>query len=109
MARSDPVTFPRWRRLVIHLRGHALLFDQKPTPRYNEPAGIGLLFIVVVLEVVRLGVLRWFYPAVPLLILVPLLLGFTLLLVRFVAGVRVSQIGFHPRQRWAEHPEQHFF
>lgn len=102
------MNFARWRRLLIHLRGHVLLFDQKPAPRYNSPGGIGLLFVVAVVEVVRLGVVKWFYPAVPLLILVPLLLAFALLLVRFVAGLRLSQIGFHPWQEWTATEKSYF-
>jgi CAAX amino terminal protease family. len=108
MARSDSVTSPRWRRLLIHLRGHVLLFDQRPASRYRASAGITLLFVVVVIEVLRLGVVRWFYPVVPLLILVPLLLGCALLLVRFVAGVRLSQIGFHPWQQWTGTEKSYF-
>ena len=108
MVTPDSPALPRSRGLLVHLRGHVLLFDQKPASQHEASAGIRLLFIVVVLEAVRLGVTRWFYPMVPLLVLVPLLLGGALLSVRFVAGLRLSQIGLHPWHKWTATEKSYF-
>src|SRR3977135_3890321 len=100
MAESDSPAAAPPEGLLLHLQGHVLLFDQKPAPPYEASAGLRLLFVAVVLEATRLGVVRWFYPKVPLLILLPLLLGCALLAVRFGAGLRLSQIGFKPWRQW---------
>jgi len=100
MAESDSPASSPPEGLIVHLQGHVLLFDQKPAPPYEASAGLRLLFVAVVLEAARLGVVRWFYPKVPLLILLPLLLGCALLAVRFGAGLRLSQIGFKPWRQW---------
>ena len=102
------MTLARSRGLLVHLRGHVLLFDHKPASQYEVSAGTRLLFLVVVLEAVRLGVVKWFYPTVPLLILVPLFLACALLAVRFGAGLRLSQIGFHPWQKWTATEKSYF-
>jgi membrane protease YdiL (CAAX protease family) len=108
MVTPDLPARPRLRGLLVHLQGHVLLFGQKPAPQYEVSAGIRLLFIVVVLEAVRLGAVRWLYPMVPLLILLLLLLGIALLSVRFVAGVRLSQIGLYSWRHWTA-PEKSYF
>lgn len=90
------------------MRGHVLLFDRNPAPRYDASTGIRLLFIVVVLEAVRLGMVRWFYPMVPLLILVLLFLGCALLAARFGAGLRLSQIGLYPWHKWTATEKSYF-
>jgi membrane protease YdiL (CAAX protease family) len=84
-----------------HLRGHVLLFDHKHAPRYDASAGLRLLWIAVVVEMVRLGILKWFYPAVPLLVLIPIFLGVALLAIPIVARVRFSQLGFRPWRQWS--------
>ena len=64
--------------------------------------------IAVVVEAFRLVFVRWFYAALPLLILVLLLLASTLLLVRFAARLKLSQIGLYPWREW--HPvEKSYF
>jgi membrane protease YdiL (CAAX protease family) len=100
MVEPDSPNSPKPEGLIVHLPGHVLLFDQKPAPQYEAAAGRRLLFAAVVPEAARLGVVRWFYPKVPLLILLPLLLGCALLAVRFGAGLRLSQIGFKPWRQW---------
>ena len=107
MTTSDSGTLSR-SRLLVHLRGHALLFDKKPASPHEASAGTRLLCIVVALEAVRLGVVKWFYPMVPLLIIVPLLLGCALLSVRFGAGLRLSQIGLHPWHKWTATEKSYF-
>jgi membrane protease YdiL (CAAX protease family) len=108
MITPDSPALSRSRGLLVHLRGHVLLFDQRPAPQYDVSAGTRPLFIVVVLEAVRLGVVRWFYPTVPLLILLPLFLGCALLSVRFGAGLRLSQIGLHPWHEWTATEKSYF-
>src|SRR2546423_25185 len=100
MVEPDSSAPPKPEGLIVHLQGHVLLFDTKPAPQYEAAAGLRLLVVAVVLEAVRLGVVRWFYPKVPLLILLPLLLGCALLAVRFGAGLRLSQIRFKPWRQW---------
>ena len=75
MLTPDSPALPRSRGLLVHLQGHILLFDQKPASHHDSSAGTRLLFIVVVLEAVRLGAVKWSYGRVPLLIFVPLLFG----------------------------------
>jgi membrane protease YdiL (CAAX protease family) len=67
------------------------------------------LFVAVVLEAIRIGIVRWFYPKVPLLVLVPLLLACALLAVRFGAGVRLWQIGLKPWHQWSATEKSYFF
>ena len=108
MVEPDSLAPPKPRGVLVHLRGHVLLFDGKPAPQYEASAGLRLLFIAIVLEAVRLGLVRWFYPKVPLLVLVPLFLGCALLAVRFGAGLRLSQIGFKPWHRWSATEKSYF-
>ena len=108
MASPDSPARSRLRGLLVHLQGHVLLFGPKPALQYEASAGIRLLFIVVVIEAVRLGAVSWLYPTVPLLILVPFLLGLALLSVRFVAGVRLSQIGLYPWRQWTAQEKSYF-
>ena len=98
MARSDAST-PR-RGLSVHWRGHFLLFDKKSAPVYDASAGVRLLLIAVAVEALRLVVVRWFHAALPLLILVLVLLACALLLVRFAARLKLSQIGLYPWREW---------
>jgi membrane protease YdiL (CAAX protease family) len=64
--------------------------------------------VAVALEAFRLGLLRWFYPAVPLLVLVPLLLALALLSVPLLARLKLSQIGFHPWREWTATEKSYF-
>jgi membrane protease YdiL (CAAX protease family) len=91
-----------------HLRGHVLLFDPKPAPRYDASAGLRLLMTVVVLEAVRLGFLKWFYPAVPLLVLIPVFCGMALLAIPLVARVRFSHLGFRSWREWTLTEKSYF-
>lgn len=94
--------------MFVHLQGHLLLFGKKFSPSWNASAGFRLLLIVVILEAVRIGAIKWLYPTVPLLVLVPLLLVCALLLVRYLAGLNLAQIGFHSWQKWTL-PEKSYF
>jgi membrane protease YdiL (CAAX protease family) len=64
--------------------------------------------VAVTLEALRLGLIRLLYPAVPLLILVPLLVAVALLSLRYLAGVRLSQIGFRPWRDWSPAEKSYF-
>ena len=104
---NSPVLSPS-RRLLTHVRGHVLFFDQIPASQYEPPRGTRLLLIVLVLETVRLGVVKWFYPTLPLLILVLLFLACALLAVHFVAGLEFSQIGLRPWHKWTATEKSYF-
>ena len=108
MSTADSPDRPKAERLLVHFRGHILLFDKEPRIDYGGRAGIRLLVLAVALEVIRLGMVRWFYPALPLLLLVPLLLALALLSVRFLAGLRLSQIGFRPWREWTVTEKSYF-
>ena len=89
MAKSE-TSVPRKRGgLSVHVRGHFLLFDKRSARLYDTSTGVRLLLIAVVVEALRLVVVRWLHPALPLLILVVFLLAFALLLVRFAAPTEV--------------------
>ena len=106
MARSD-ASAPR-SGVSVHWRGHFLLFEKRSEPRYDGSIGARLLLIAVVVEAFRLVVVRWLHAALPLLILVLLLLACALLLVRFAARLKLSQIGLYPWREW--HPvEKSYF
>lgn len=83
-----------------HLRGHLLLFDRRPAPQHTPNAGVRLLLAAAFVEVVRLAVVRWLDPGIPLWLLLAALLGLGLLVVPGIAGVKLSQLGFRPWRDW---------
>jgi len=95
-----------------HWKGHLLLFDATPTPTSDAPAGLRLLLIFVALEGVlgpRLSMLHWLgLPLPPSWLRIPILLGLTLLAVRFVAGLKLIQIGFRPWREWSGTEKSYF-
>jgi membrane protease YdiL (CAAX protease family) len=101
MARSEN----RW---SPHLRGHLLLFDRKTAPAHSRSTGVRLLVAAGFVEAVRLAVLRWLYPGIPLWPLLPGLLGLALLAVRGVAGVTLSQLGLRPWRDWTATEKSYF-
>ena len=104
MAKSDASVLRRW--LSVHGRGHILLFDKRSASVYDASAGTRLLLIAIGVEAVRLAAVRWLHPPLPILVL--LLLAGALLLVRFAAGLKLSQIGLYPWYEW--HPvEKSYF
>ena len=94
--------------LSLHLRGHVFLFGKRPPSAYEGSAGTRLLLAAIVLEAGRLGAVNWLYPRVPLSILIPLLLVAALLSIRFVVGLKLSQIGFHPWREWSAIEKSYF-
>jgi uncharacterized protein len=99
-------------KLSPHWRGHAFLFEKKGAPTYDASAGLRLLLIFVVLEGVigpRLSMFRWLhFPLPPVWLRVPVLLVFALLLVRFVAGLNLSQIGLYWWREWSGTEKSYF-
>src|SRR5436853_6680792 len=79
--------------LLLHLRGHVLLFDKRPAPDYNASAGMRLLGIAIGIEALRLVAIRWLRPGVLLIILVPLFLICAFFLVSFEAALRLRPVG----------------
>jgi membrane protease YdiL (CAAX protease family) len=100
MADSVSPDSPRSEGFLVHLRGHVLLFDQRSAPAYDGSVGLRLLAIAIVMEALRLAVVKGLHAAVPLVILTPLFLVGALLLVRFVAGLRFRQVGLYPWRDW---------
>ena len=93
----------RW--LTSHLKAHALIFDPAPRPSYAPAAGLRLLAVFVLLEGIigpRQALLT-FVGLAPLAmwVRVPLQLTAALLLIRFVAGVRFSEIGLYGWRHWS--------
>jgi uncharacterized protein len=100
------------RNLSVHWRGHALLFEPRCAPAYPASAGLRLLLIFLLLEGVlgpRLSLLAWLrLPAPPVWLRVPVLLAVSLLSVRYVAGLDLTQIGLRPWRRWNATEKSYF-
>jgi len=75
---------------------------------YDASTAARLLLIAVVIEAFRLVAVKWLYPALTLLILVLLLLAGALLLVRFAARLKFSQIGLYPWREWSPVEKSYF-
>ena len=108
MAKSDTSVPRKWGWLGVHARGHFLLFDKKSAPGFDASTGARLLLIAVAVEALRIVVVMWLHPALPLLILVLIPLVFSLLLVRFVAPLKLSQIGLYPWTEWTPVEKSYF-
>jgi hypothetical protein len=100
------------RKRSAHWRGHLFLFDKKTAPAYDARAGFRLLLIFLALEGVigpRLSLFKWLHlPPPPLWLRVPVLLCVALLLVRFVARVKLSQIGLYRWREWSGTERSYF-
>ncbi|MEY2521429.1 MAG: protease family protein [Verrucomicrobiota bacterium] len=108
MANSISPDSPKPEGFLVHLAGHVLIFDRKESPGYDESTGMRLLLVAIGIEALRRLAIRWLYPDVPLWILIPLFLVGALLLVRFVAGLRLSQIGLYPWREWSPVEKSYF-
>lgn len=75
---------------------------------YDPSTGVRLLLIAVAVEALRIVLVRWLHAALPLLILVLLLLVFSLLLVRFFAPLKLSQIGLYRWSEWTPTEKSYF-
>lgn len=98
--------------LAAHLKGHVLLFDQRPPSSISNTASLRLLLIFALLEWVigpRLSLLTLAgMPLPPLWLRAPLLLVLALALVRFFAGLAPSQIGLYGWSRWSTTEKSYF-
>jgi uncharacterized protein len=93
---------------LVHLRGHLLLFDPRSALAFDESAAIRLVGIAIVLEILRPVAVRSLHLGVPLMIFVLLFLICALVLVRFVAGLKLSQIGLCPWREWTPVEKSYF-
>ena len=95
----------RSRELSVHWKGHAFLFENNRAPTYDASTGLRLLLIFFALEGVigpRLSLFTWLQlPLPPVWLRIPILLAFALLLVRFIAGLKLSQIGLVRWREWS--------
>src|SRR5882672_4681317 len=107
MVKVDSTTTPR-HRWSPHLRGHLLLFDRKSEPAPTAHAGVRLLFVGALIELVRLATVRWLYPGIPAWLLLPALLGFAVLMVPGIARVSLSQFGLRPWHDWTTTERSYF-
>jgi membrane protease YdiL (CAAX protease family) len=95
----------RWKE---HLRGHLLLFEPRPWPRYSQATGLRLLAVATGLEALRLALVRGLSPLVPLWVLMPLLLGAALVSVPRVAGLALSELGLRRWREWSTTEKSYF-
>jgi CAAX protease family protein len=99
--------------LTPHLKGHALLFDRKSPAMYDSSNGLKLLAIVVLLEGV-IGPRLWLWnmthlPMPPAWLRVSVLLALAVILVRFAAKVRLTDIGLRPWKEWSTTERSYLF
>ena len=97
---------------AIHWRGHAFLFGSRRVSAYSESTGRRLLLIFLILEGVvgpRLSLFKWLHLSPPAdWIRIPILLAIALLLVRYVAGLRLSEIGLNRWSHWSAIEKSYF-
>ena len=98
--------------LNVHWRGHAFLFEKKRSPTYGATGGLRLLLIFFALEGIigpRLSLFSWIHlPLPPVWLRVPILLALALLLVRFVAGLKLYEIGLCRWREWSATEKSYF-
>lgn len=108
MEKPESSVSPKSDGFLVHLRGHVLLFDQRSAPASDASVGMRLLGVAIVMEALRVAAVKGLHSAVPLVILVPLFLVCALFLVRFVAGLKLSQIGLYPWREWTPVEKSYF-
>jgi len=98
--------------LGAYWKGHVFLFAKKGPASYSAPAGLRLLLIFVALEGVvgpRLALFGWLrIPLPPVWLRVPALLCIALLLVRFFAKLKLSEIGLCGWREWSATEKNYF-
>ena len=107
MVKTDASRTPT-RQLSPHFRGHLLRFDAAKLGSHSSVVGRRLLLAAVSLELVRLAASRWLFPAAPLWLLLPLLLGLALAAVPLLAGTKLSSIGLRPWHTWSLTEKSYF-
>jgi membrane protease YdiL (CAAX protease family) len=104
MSDGDAVREGRARRISPLIRGLLLLFDRREGPSYSASAGLRLLAIVVVLELVigpRAHILELFdLPQPQAWLRIGTLLLEALVAVRLWADVRLGEVGFLSPGKW---------
>lgn len=97
---------------LVHLRGHALLFDSKARPSHAARAGLRLIAGFLILEAVigpRFHLLDLLGIAQPASwIRVVVLLALAVVLVRFFAGLPLAAIGLVPWRDWSLAEKSYF-
>ncbi|HEV8376819.1 MAG TPA: CPBP family intramembrane glutamic endopeptidase [Candidatus Polarisedimenticolia bacterium] len=98
--------------LIPHLKGHAFLFDGRPAPAYDSSTGTRLLLIFLVLEVI-LGPRLWLVsligqPGPPYWLRVSALLVLALVLIRYFARLKLSQLGLRGWREWSTTERSYF-
>ena len=100
------------REWSAHWRGHAFQFAKRGAPTYDGSSGLRLLFIFFLLEGVigpRVSLFHWLgFPIPPVWLRVPSMLAFALLLVRYAAGLRLSDIGLYGWTKWSRTEKSYF-
>ena len=99
-------------RFLDHLKGHILQFDRTSAPEYDQAAGNRLLLIFLLLEAV-VGPRMWLLtasglPAPATWLKNSILLFAALVLVRYFAGLSLSQIGLRPWRSWSTTEKSYF-
>jgi CAAX protease family protein len=93
------------------VRGHLLLFDQREAPAYSATTGVRLLVVVGVLEIVvgpRAHLLSWLGLDLAAWVRVPLLLTASILLARYWAKAKLSDVGFQSWRTWTTTEKLYF-
>ncbi len=101
----------RAHRLGVALRGYLLLFERREPPAYSQIAGLRLLVIFVVLELIvgpRTPALDWLGLSPPAWLRVPALLATSVLAVRLLAKVELADIGFLAWRQWTATEKLYF-
>jgi uncharacterized protein len=95
----------RVREMGAYWKGYLFLFPRRCPPTYSTLAGLRLLLIFLALEGIvgpRLALVGWVHlPLPPVWLRVPALLGVALLLVRFFAKLKFSEIGLYRWRGWS--------
>ena len=91
-----------------HIRGHLLLFHPWSPPEWGRSTGIRLLVAAVMVELVRVVGIRLLRSEVPLWILSPLFLAIGLFAVRWIVGLKFSQIGYRLWRDWTVTEKSYF-
>jgi membrane protease YdiL (CAAX protease family) len=91
-----------------HLRGHFLRFDGPDSFAKLSPTSVRLPVVAAVLEILRVSVIHWVGPDVPLFLLTLPLLGIALLAVPTLTDVPLIQLGLRPWHAWSSIEKSYF-
>jgi membrane protease YdiL (CAAX protease family) len=96
----------------IHWRGHLFQFENPPAQAYPPAAGLRLLLIFAVLELI-IGPRLWLIsalhlPVPPAWLRISIVLALAITLVRFAARVKLADIGLIPWHDWTATEKSYF-